>query len=204
MKATIFRVAAAALVAASGAASAQVFGDVARVISATPVYERGVPHQECRPEQVTAYEQRPVQPSPPREPAGPMGAGAVIGAIVGGVIGHQFGNSSGGRDHGTAAGAVIGGLIGNEVEKNSDPGYPQASGVPMERVPVTREVQRCREVAGPDRIVGYEVRYEYNGHEFQTRLPFDPGPELAVNVDVRPPAAEAMASRRPMNQGPYR
>jgi len=205
MKAIVFRVAAAALVAASGAASAQVFGDMARVISATPVYERGAPQQECRPEQVTAYEQRPVQPAPPPpQGAAPSGAGAVIGAIVGGVIGHQFGNSSGGRDHGTAAGAVIGGLIGNQVEKDNAGGYQAASqDVPMERVPVTREVQRCREVPSPDRIVGYEVRYEYNGHEFSTRLPFDPGPEMAVNVEVRPPVAEAMAPRRPMYRGPY-
>ena len=54
---------AAALVSALGCvastASAQAFGDVARVISATPLYERAsVPRRDCRVEPVTAYEER--------------------------------------------------------------------------------------------------------------------------------------------------
>lgn len=41
--------------------------------------------------------------------------------------------------------------------------------------------------ASGDRVVGYDVRYEYNGREFSIRMPYDPGPQMAVNVEVRPP-----------------
>ncbi len=37
-------------------------------------------------------------------------------------------------------------------------------------------------------VVGYDVRYEYAGREFTTRMAYDPGAEMPVNVDVRPPS----------------
>jgi uncharacterized protein YcfJ len=142
-----------------------------------------------------------------------IGAGTVLGAIVGGVIGHQFGSSSGGRDHGTAAGAVIGGLVGTMAERDAAakaaqdaPPAPPA----VERVPVTREVQRCSDVMDTrEVIVGYDVRYEYNGRQFQTRLPQDPGPQMPVNVEVHPPLpppparAAADGPRPPAYRGTY-
>ena len=169
--------------------------DVATVISSTPVYASvAAPRRECYTEQVTRVDERrvvrPVQQEYVSEPRQSSGAGALLGAIVGGVIGHQFGNSTGGRDHGTAAGAVIGGLIGNNAEQNSngyDRGYRRASVVEVERVPVTRDVQRCNTVNEyRDEISGYDVRYSYNGREYATRLAYDPGPTMPINVDVRP------------------
>ena len=181
----------------AGAVSAAPHSDVATVISATPILERvSAPRRECFTEQVTAYDERRVPrdvreeyvaESRPRS-----GAGALLGAIVGGVIGHQFGHSTGGRDHGTAAGAVIGGLIGNDVERSNgdneryDRGYRRA-GYDVERVPVTRDVQRCNVVSDyREEVRGYDVRYSYNGREYMTRLAYDPGPTLPINVDVRP------------------
>jgi uncharacterized protein YcfJ len=212
MKTTILGAAiAATLVAASGVALAQqTYGDVARVISSTPIYDRvSEPRRECRTEQVTAYEERRSVREAPREAreSGGIGAGTVLGAIVGGVIGHQFGGSSAGRDHGTAAGAVIGGLVGNQADREAESGYrPAGRDVIVDRVPVTRDVQRCENVADTtERIVGYDVRYEYNGREFRTRMPFDPGNQLAVNVEVRPPAANLpiYGPRTPSYRGTY-
>jgi uncharacterized protein YcfJ len=210
MKKTILGAAvASALVAASGAAFAQqAYGDVARVISSTPIYDRvSEPRRECRTEQVTAYEERRMREAP-REArdSGGIGAGTVLGAIIGGVIGHQFGGSSAGRDHGTAAGAVIGGIVGNQAERDADGYRPAGRDVIVERVPVTRDVQRCENVAdATERIVGYDVRYEYNGREFRTRMPFDPGNQMAVNVEVRPPAANLplYGPRTPSYRGTY-
>lgn len=210
------RIMIAALAAVAGAAplafGQSTYGDVARVISATPIYERiDAPRRECRNEQVTAYEERrsvrpAPEPAPAREPGG-IGPGTVLGAIVGGVIGHQFGNSTAGRDHGTAAGAVIGGLIGNSIERDAQEGYrPAGRDVVIERVPVTREVQRCSDVRGTEEmLVGYDVRYEYNGREFRTRLADDPGPQMPVNVEVRPPSARFPYGdpRAPRYRGPY-
>jgi uncharacterized protein YcfJ len=182
MKTRLVLAAFAALGTHAGLAAAQQsYGDSARVLSSTPISERVTEQRrDCRVEQVNGYTER-------REatPSGNSGAGAVVGAIIGGVIGHQFGGSSAGRDHGTAAGAVVGGLVGNQVEKdNSAPG-----GVSVERTPYARDVERCRYVPETrDRVVGYDVRYEYNGREFRTRLAYDPGPEMPVNVEVRPPA----------------
>ena len=49
------------------------------------------------------------------------------------------------------------------------------------------------------------IRYEYNGHEFRARLGYDPGPQLPVNVEVRPPQERAPASgpQRPIYRGTY-
>jgi len=176
---------------AGAAGVAQASSDVAQVISSTPVYERvSAPQRECWNEQVTAYEERRTV-RPGREyytESRPSGAGTLLGAIVGGAIGHQFGNSTGGRDHGTVAGAIIGGMIGNEAERNNG-GYVRTSRdeVVVDRVPVSRDVQRCRTTSQyRDEIVGYDVRYRYNGREYTTRLSYDPGQTLDVDVAVRP------------------
>ena len=55
----------------------------------------------------------------------------------------------------------------------------------------TREevVQRCDvryEHEYEERIDGYRVTYEYNGREYTTRLPYDPGERIKVRVAVAP------------------
>ncbi len=184
----------AALGLAAGAASAH--EDVAQVISATPVMQRvAVPTRQCWNEQVAAVEERRVRvPGQVEysEPRANTGGGAVLGAILGGVIGHQFGNSSGGRDHGAVAGAVLGGLVGNDIEKNNNAGgYRTQDTVAVERVPVTRNVQRCQtNTEYRDQVIGYDVRYRYGGREYLTRMDRNPGPTLAVTVEVRPGYAQ--------------
>lgn len=198
---TILAMAVLSTLGLAATANAAEFGDVATVISTTPVLERvASPRRECVNEQVTAYDERRVRRVEPDyngearsysnagESRG-IGAGTVLGAIIGGAIGHQFGNSTGGRDHGTAAGALIGGLIGHDAESRNDGydgGYRRAA-YDVERVPVTRNVQRCNVVNDyRDEIRGYDVRYRYGNREYTTRLAYDPGPTLPVNVDVRP------------------
>ena len=122
----------------------------------------------------------------------------MLGAVIGGAIGHQFGRSSGGRDRGTAVGAILGGIVGNSAENSNrnyrDASYRDNSGygasrraVDVERVPVTRDVQRCQTVSDTrDEVRGYDVRYRYHGREYNTRLPYDPGSTMQVNVEVRP------------------
>ena len=181
------------------------YGDVARVISTTPVYERiSSPRRECWNEEVASYEERRVvRPrhdvyyDEPRSSG--IGPGTVLGAILGGAIGHQFGNSSGGRDRGAGAGAIIGGLIGHDMENNHSSGYRQASRdvVEVERRPVSRDVQRCQTVADyREQIVGYDVRYDYNGREYLTRMAHDPGQTVQVDVNVRPLARRPVPSYR--------
>ena len=67
------------------------------------------------------------------------------------------------------------------------------------------EVPRCDEKSsGAERIVAYDVTYQYMGRDFQIRLPYQPGDQIAVNVEVRPPTAERPRGNRiPSYRGPY-
>jgi uncharacterized protein YcfJ len=106
------------------------------------------------------------------------GAPTLIGAVVGGVVGHQFGHGSG-RDAATVAGTLIGAAVGrNTAIRAAGPVHAEE-----------RTVQRCAvryEERWEDRVDGYRVRYEYNGREYVTQLPYDPGNRLRIQVDVQP------------------
>ncbi len=158
LKSTALAAAAAALLGSAGIARA---ADYANVVSATPVTSSvGVPRQQC------AEGQRYV-------PSQPSGGGALVGAILGGVIGNQFGHGAG-RAAATGLGVVAGSAIGNQAEVNNNPGQV---------VPV----RDCRTVSAyENRVVGYDVVYEYHGQRYSTRTATDPGPRLAI--DVRPAA----------------
>ena len=156
LKSTALAAAAAALLGAAGAARA---ADYANVVSATPVTSSvAVPRQQC------AEGQRYV-------PSQPSGGGALVGAIIGGVVGNQFGHG-GGRAAATGLGVIAGSAIGNQAELNNNPGQV---------VPV----RDCRTFSSyENRVVGYDVVYEYHGQRYTTRTASDPGPRLAI--DVRP------------------
>ena len=67
------------------------------------------------------------------------------------------------------------------------------------------EVPRCDEPGGTgERIVAYDVTYQYMGRDFRIRLPYQPGDQIAVNVEVRPPMPERTRGARPSQyRGPY-
>lgn len=158
----------AAMLAASGAAHAgrghgDGFTTRAKVLASTPVYETiNEPRQECWTETV-GYETRTHR-------EGGAG-GAVLGAIAGGLIGSTVGKGDG-RVAAAAVGAATGAVVGDRVQQR---------GTRYESVP--QQVERCqthdnfREV-----IAGYDVRYRFDGREYVTRLPYDPGRWLTLNV----------------------
>jgi len=156
-----FALAAMPVAAQSYGPEAASYSAQARVVSAVPVRQvmAGAPRQECW----TDYEE---------SRGGNRAAGAVIGGIAGGLIGHQFGSGSG-NTAATIAGTIGGAAVGNEVGRRN-------SGD-------ARAVERCRTVSDSDeRVVGYDVVYRFQGREFSARLPYDPGPEIPVNVTVTP------------------
>ena len=189
---------ASACAIAAPAFAAESYLDRARVVSAQPIVERiPVSREQCWNEKVRSYEERRVTRS---DTGAAIGPGTVLGAIVGGVAGHQVGSGRG-NDAATAAGAVIGGIVGNQVDREHGrvgPGGPPVTEV--ERVPVDRNVERCRTVQEVrEARVGYDVRYVYNGREFATRLDRDPGRFLQVAVNVVPAEGHEIAPppRRP-------
>ena len=194
----IFAASLAALAVSSVTAQSQgqSYSDTAQVLSAQPIYERSsVPRQECADETVTTDRRVPSQGyvdagyQPQYAPSGErtIGAGTVLGAIIGGVVGHQFGNSSGGRDRGTAAGVVLGGIVGNQIE-NAPSAAPQpqyAGPARVDYVPETRTVQRCRTIYDSrDEVTGYNVAYRYQGRDYTTRMAYDPGSTMNVQVNL--------------------
>ena len=142
----------------------------APVVSSRPVYREvrvNEPRQECRDERVVYRDQGSYGSNP---------AGTILGGIIGGVAGHQIGGGRG-RDVATALGAVIGAGIGSQSGRN----YGDNEHVSYQ--------QRCDTVNAyryEERVDGYDVTYRYNGRLYNTRLPYDPGRRIALNVDVRP------------------
>lgn len=158
----------AALLAASGAVHAGRghgggFTTRAKVLASTPVYETiNEPRQECWTETV-GYETRTHR-------EGGAG-GAVLGAIAGGLIGSTVGKGDG-RVAAAAVGAATGAVVGDRV---------QQGGTRYESIP--RQVERCQtHDAFREVIAGYDVRYRFDGREYVTRLPYDPGKWLTLNV----------------------
>jgi uncharacterized protein YcfJ len=160
---------------ASLAAQAAHATEYATVVSSTPVTASfPVSRQQCSEGQQIVQQQ-------------PSGAGAVIGAIAGGVLGHTVGGGFG-RAAATGIGAVAGSVVGNQVEANS---------TPLAEVPV----RRCQTVTSyENRVVGYDVMYEYAGQRYSTRMARDPGKQFAVSI--QPADASAAALPAPVYNSP--
>ncbi len=130
--------------------------EMARVISSTPINQQvSVPRQVCTDAQVITQ-------------APKTGAGAVVGAIVGGALGSQIGGGSG-QVAATALGVIGGAMIGDEFESN--------------RAPVSQPVTSCaQQVSYENRVVGYNVVYEYAGKQYSTQMASDPGAWIPLNI----------------------
>jgi uncharacterized protein YcfJ len=142
----------------------------ARVIDSRPVYESAASRQECWNPRAGHYEElrAPEHTS--------IGKGAAIGAVTGGVIGHQVDSGTG-----TAAGAILGGILGHQIERRNDRDEQN-----------DLDKSRCRVIAqgNSGNLLGYDVRYEYEGREYVTRMNEEPGRRLIpgrhINYDGTP------------------
>lgn len=156
------------LLLAAGVANAYEFGDYARVISSTPVYEQvNNPRRECWTEYRDA-------PPPARRNNDTNVGGAIVGGVVGGLLGNQVGGGNG-RTVATAGGAIAGTIIGSQVQtRGNNDEYYEGHRRPVERCATKDHWDR--------RLTGYDVRYEYKGQTYQATLPNDPGNRLPVRV----------------------
>lgn len=156
---------AAVLALTSGAAMADYgheFRDRAKVVSSTPVYEQiNEPRRECW----TEYERHETYQN------GNNTGGAILGAVVGGLVGSTIGKGNG-QVAAAAVGAATGAVIGDRWNNGGGSSAYEE-----------RPVERCRMVDNyRQQIVGFDVTYRYNGRNFTTRLPNDPGEWLNLNV----------------------
>ena len=151
--------------AADSGASTNASVKYAKVVSVDPVRSTSNnPKQVCRDETVT-------HTAPPKDQH--RIAGTAIGAVVGGLLGNQVGGGKG-KTLATVAGAVGGGYAGNRIEASRQQGQ------------VTSSVERkCDTVNNSSsKIVGYDVRYEYNGVTRTVRMDHDPGDRVQVQEGV--------------------
>ena len=131
--------------------------EVGNVISTQPVIQQvAVPRQNC----VQGYVQAPPQTS---------GMGGLTGALIGGGIGSQIGGGNG-AVAGALIGTIGGAIMGNNVEANNM--RAQQAAVPTCTTETTIE----------NRTVGYDVTYEYAGQQYTTRMPYDPGQSVRLQV----------------------
>lgn len=130
--------------------------ETAKVISSVQVIQQvAVPRQICSQENVAVQGNK-------------SGAGAVMGAIAGGAVGNQIGGGAG-KAAATALGIFGGAILGDKIE-----------GAPAAQV---QAVQNCHmETVYENRVVGYNVTYEFAGKQYMVQMPRDPGPTLQVNV----------------------
>jgi uncharacterized protein YcfJ len=150
-------------------ANAHAFEAVANVVGVTPVTEQvNRPTQQCWTEMQQVTQAAPAQRNY---------LGAIIGGVAGGLLGAQVGRGNG-QIAGAAVGAGVGALTGDAVANRNS-----AAGT----VTTTTPVQRCRQVDNIQTVTtGFMVTYEYDGQRFSTRLPYNPGNQLRVNVAVTP------------------
>jgi len=95
--------------------------------------------------------------------------GTVVGSALGGVLGHQVGGGRG-KEAATAIGAIAGGIAGNQAQKSM-----------QQRDTYTDTERRCMEVpVETAKVVGYDVRYRYEGHIGTVRMSHDPGSWLSM------------------------
>jgi uncharacterized protein YcfJ len=92
--------------------------------------------------------------------------------VAGGAVGNAIGSGEG-RALATLFGVVLGALWGDRIEGSPAPQFQQ--------------VRHCtlQGVQQPQ-VVGYDVQYAYAGRQYRVRMPYDPGPTLAVQVTPVP------------------
>jgi uncharacterized protein YcfJ len=164
------------VLALAGTSAAQAQDERGRVLSSTPVIQQvAVPQQVC--ENVTV-----------REPARGSGAGALMGAVAGGAMGNAIGHGNG-RAAATALGIFGGAILGDRIEgKGRD---------------TVRTVQECStQQVMENRVVAYNVVYDYAGRQYSTQMPQDPGRWVPVSVQPVGVAPAPAGHYRPQAAAP--
>lgn len=149
----------------------------ARVIDVQPVYDKvpaSQPAEVCWEEPVSYASEPPPRYYRRNETQ------EIVGGIIGGLIGNQFGHGDG-RAAATFAGVALGSAVARDDRRNrgyyrEDQSYVQTR---MERRCEVRENYQQEE-----RLMGYEVSYDYQGAIGHTFTEHDPGEQIRVRVAV--------------------
>ncbi len=100
-----------------------------------------------------------------------------MGAIAGGAMGNAIGDGSG-RALATVIGIMGGAMVGDRIEGPSG-AFAQ------------NQTQCTTQNVYENRLVGYNVVYEYAGKQYTVQLPQDPGPTIPLQIT---PAGQGLRS----------
>jgi len=147
------------------------FQDTAKVVDVEPIYETievQYPQQHCWDEEVSYAE-------PGRESY----TGTILGGVIGGTLVNQLHRGRGkGKDVATLAGALLGGAIGHDLSRNVRHA--------QHRTTSERHCEVQNYTTHEEQLVGYRVKYRYNGRIYATRTEDHPGKRIPVRVSVAP------------------
>lgn len=153
--------------------------DEARVVSVDPIIEyvdEPVSREVCWNEPVERYE---ADVRYERHDGDDRAGATVFGAIIGGAIGNTIGRGDG-RRAATIAGAMIGGAIAHDAAHRGR--YREVAGRRVRGYEERCETQT--EYRQQERVVGYDVAYDYNGRVYHTQADHHPGDTIRVQVQV--------------------
>jgi len=150
--------------------------DYARVVNVEPIVHRvrvTTPERECWNEDRPVYDRG----------SGTVARSTLIGGLIGAAVGSHVGDRHGRDPVAVIGGSLIGAAIGNSI------GVDRAERRGEYRPAGYESVERCSvnyRDAWEERVDGYRVTYVYHGRDYTTRLPYDPGRRIKVNVAIEP------------------
>ena len=100
----------------------------------------------------------------------------ILGAIIGGALGNELGHNKSNKRVGAVVGAVLGATVASDVSRGRGGSHYET----VDRCE-TQHHQEWR-----DEVVGYDVSYRYQGEIYHTRLPYNPGREIEIEVNITP------------------
>lgn len=101
----------------------------------------------------------------------------LLGAVIGGAIGHHIGDRHGDPEVAAIAAGILGASIGRDVGRHLRE---------SRRIVVDGPCGAHRPREARREPVEYVVRYRYNGRLYRTRMDYDPGEWIALDVDIEP------------------
>lgn len=131
---------------------------------------------------------------------------AILGAVIGGLLGNQVGDGRG-QTVATIAGAALGASVARDQQRRDGRGSNDYSdqyygdtryygngnydgrnynGRRYNGRWAPHVVEQCRTVTrnrGDQRVVAYDVTYEYNNRLYQTQTNYRPGRQIRVRID---------------------
>jgi len=159
------------------------FKDKAKVIKVTPLYKTVrtmTPHKECWQEEIS------VDHYHNKHHLSDDNSGIILGGLIGGAAGHQFGKGHG-KEVATVIGSVIGAVVGNNIEKNNHHRNRHYHSSHDNQEPYYKtQCKTHKTYSQTKKIVGYKVKYRYQGHNFWTKTKHHPGKYLDIRINLHP------------------